>query len=203
MTNMTQKGDSLILTSMGSDSTVLDLASGEGGRSLQYASVAFRVAAVDRNLRNLGSLEKRKQQKSITNVISLNAQAAHLPFRDRVFDIVFVHPPDSNQFTQSEFEELFRVLKPGGEVCLAVKNHFSLAPGLRFSNRLKKAGFEDLRRFAPIPDYERMVYLFDLTRPAAFPPLDRLRWVGFFYRLGILHHFCPHLILIARKKGRG
>ncbi|MDI9520732.1 MAG: class I SAM-dependent methyltransferase [Bacillota bacterium] len=67
----------------------------------------------------------------------LRADKHDIPFRSSSFDNVFISEPfyDLNRFTEV-FDEVKRVIKPGGQVVIAVAGHHLLSRiGHRFKNR--------------------------------------------------------------------
>jgi ubiquinone/menaquinone biosynthesis C-methylase UbiE len=102
---------------------VLDLASGTGepGISLaQRVGPQGSVTAVDQSSELLAIAAERAGNKSLSNFVTQQADAHHLPFADRSFDLAtcrfgVMFFSDA----QRALAELRRVLKPGARACFA------------------------------------------------------------------------------------
>ncbi len=104
------------------DMHVLDLASGTGepGISLAQRVPQGSVTAVDQSSELLDIAAKRARDKHLLNFVPQLADAHHLPFTDRSFDLAtcrfgVMFFGDS----QRALTELHRVLKPGARACFA------------------------------------------------------------------------------------
>jgi len=104
------------------DMRVLDLASGTGepGISLVQRVPQGSVTAVDQSSELLEIAAQRARDKNLLNFITQRADAHHLPFADRSFDlatcrfgVMFFSD------CQQALAELRRVLKPGARACFA------------------------------------------------------------------------------------
>jgi SAM-dependent methyltransferase len=104
--------------------TVLDIGCGTGFFTEKIARTAARVLACDISF---GNAEACKRLAKTSQVFGLNADAQRLPFKADSFDSVFVnsvaeHLDDPELF----FDEVRRVLKPGGRFVLSV----DITPGI-------------------------------------------------------------------------
>jgi len=104
------------------DMRILDLASGTGepGISLAQRVPQGSVTAVDQSSELLEIAAQRARDKNLLNFITQQADAHHLPFADRSFDLAtcrfgVMFFSDS----QRALAELRRVLKPGARACFA------------------------------------------------------------------------------------
>jgi len=104
------------------DMRVLDLASGTGepGISLAQRVPQGSVMAVDQSSELLDIAAKRARNKNLLNFITQQADAHHLPFADRSFDLATCRF-GVMFFSDAEraLAELRRVLKPGARACFA------------------------------------------------------------------------------------
>lgn len=108
--NSFEKGKLLSLLSDLKNKKVLDVGAGTGRISLELFSLGAQVTALDVSEKILEVL-KRKNKKIATVV----GEAENLPFENESFDLVvsaflIVHLKDPARF----FDEVYRVLKPGG-----------------------------------------------------------------------------------------
>jgi len=119
----------------------LDLGCGTGNYTLELYKRGFDVVGADLSLEML----KIAKQK-LPNVPFLKADAYNLPFKDSTFDLVM-------SITMFEFlkepekavSEIYRVLKPNGEVIIGTMNGRSL---WFIFKRLKSIFFETAYRYA-------------------------------------------------------
>ena len=102
---------------------VLDLASGTGEPAISLAErvePAGSVTAVDQSPELLEVAAQRARLKKLSNFVTQQADAHHLPFADRSFDLAtcrfgVMFFSDVN----AALKELRRVLKPGARACFA------------------------------------------------------------------------------------
>lgn len=116
---------------------VLDLGCGAGAYSRVLAESGLRVVGVDYAWRV--AVQARQRTTPVT-VDFLSADATCLPFSDARFDhVVCVGLFQSLQRHQRAMAEIFRVLRPGGALCLMTLNRRNL------KNRLeRRLGREDI-----------------------------------------------------------
>ncbi|MBI2445844.1 class I SAM-dependent methyltransferase [Candidatus Micrarchaeota archaeon] len=103
--------------------TVLDAGCGNGRNSLELAKTAERVIAMDASA---AMLEKtRPHTQSVANIRILQGRIEQMPLDDAIVDAAFCLAafhhlrPDAHA---AGARELFRVLRPGGHLCLTVWN---------------------------------------------------------------------------------
>ena len=102
---------------------VLDLGSGAGTDSLiaaQMVGAEGAVTGVDMTPEMLAKARQAAAEMGVSNVEFVEAEAERLPFPDGSFDVVISNGvidlvPDKD----AVFEELFRVLRPGGRIQIA------------------------------------------------------------------------------------
>jgi ubiquinone/menaquinone biosynthesis C-methylase UbiE len=107
------------------DSAVLDVGCGTGLFFSQVAIQANMVVGVDLSRKLL--LKAKERTLAFQNILVLQADADHLPFRDAVFDAVFAFTILQNMPKPSEtLNDLERVTKLGGKVVVTgLKKAFS------------------------------------------------------------------------------
>ena len=102
---------------------VLDLGSGAGTDSLiaaQMVGAEGAVTGVDMTPEMLAKARQAAAAMGVSNVEFVEAEAERLPFPDESFDVVISNGvidliPDKD----AVFDELFRVLRPGGRIQIA------------------------------------------------------------------------------------
>ena len=104
---------------------LLDVGCGGGRDVVVFARDGFEVTAIDFSSGMLAEAEKRMKKEKI-KVKFVQADAIHLPFADASFDYVWccnvISTIVGKENRQQAFDELYRVLKPGGEAVIAVWN---------------------------------------------------------------------------------
>jgi ubiquinone/menaquinone biosynthesis C-methylase UbiE len=112
-----------------SNKTVLDLACGSGGltRKLKAHVPSATFIGVDFNQRAISFAKKR--DASVKGLSYKTGDAQAIPLKDNSVDIaigldMLDHVPDFHAC----LSEIYRVLRPGGEIALTVENHHSLWP---------------------------------------------------------------------------
>src|SRR5690349_5204412 len=106
--------------------SVLEIGVGMGADYLEWLKAGAHAVGVDLSEVSLERARRRCQQAGFDPDLR-SADAEHLPFQDRSFDIVYSygvmhHSPN----TQQCIREAFRVLKPGGEARIMLYAHPSL-----------------------------------------------------------------------------
>lgn len=107
-------------------SIVLDAGCGNARNSIDIAKRFKKVIAFDLSPLMLENARKRIAESKARNIEIVQADASKLPFKDESFDAVFslavVHILNSKEKRLKAFEEMRRVLKPGGRALVAVWN---------------------------------------------------------------------------------
>lgn len=112
--------DAARLVRMGEGSEVLDVAAGTGEFAFAAAGRGARVLATDFSLPMLRLVERRCRQRHLQQVRTALMDGQSLTLADESFDVAgslfgLAFFPDQ----QRGLEELFRVLKPGGQAVIA------------------------------------------------------------------------------------
>lgn len=96
---------------------LLDLGCGYGEDSLYFARKGMRVTAMDFSKTGTRHLQKEAQRLDYDMDVRCNDLSKKLPFKNNSFDAVYAHLSlhyfDDHK-TQKIFEEVKRILKPGG-----------------------------------------------------------------------------------------
>jgi ubiquinone/menaquinone biosynthesis C-methylase UbiE len=105
---------------------VLEVGCGVGTDLLQFARAGASVHGVDLSSRSVGLARQRLELYGYEGEVR-EADAEALPFRDETFDLVYSwgvihHTPDPPQAVR----EIYRVLKPGGQICIMIYHKHSL-----------------------------------------------------------------------------
>lgn len=106
---------------------VLEVGVGGGVDHVNWARSGARLSGVDLTEAGIELTRERLSLEGLQSHLQV-ADAENLPFPDATFDIVYSygvlhHSPN----TQRCFEEVARVLKPGGTALIMVYNHYSWA----------------------------------------------------------------------------
>jgi ubiquinone/menaquinone biosynthesis C-methylase UbiE len=126
-----------LLLPASSSAKVLDLGCGIGPVSINFARYAGEVVSVDRGLAQLQLLRLRAIEANIRNLrVVCAGDRRHLPFPAESFDVVVLNgvlewvastQTGSPRHHQRDFlAEVYRVLKPAGEVYIGIENRFAL-----------------------------------------------------------------------------
>ncbi|MCK5561965.1 MAG: class I SAM-dependent methyltransferase [Thermoplasmata archaeon] len=104
---------------------ILDLGCGNGRNSIYIAQQNLEVVGVDFAIKMLKIANKKNLElKSQTVPNFLQADIMELPFKDQTFDaalfIAALHHIPNEDYRLHVLEELFRCLKPGGQVLISV-----------------------------------------------------------------------------------
>ena len=105
---------------------LLEIGCGLGTDSLQFARNGAIVTGIDLTEEGPRLAKQRFDMEGLQGEF-LSADAENLPFADATFDVVFSfgvlhHTPD----TQRAIDEVYRVLKPGGEIVIMLYHKHSL-----------------------------------------------------------------------------
>ncbi|OQC20394.1 MAG: Ubiquinone biosynthesis O-methyltransferase [Planctomycetes bacterium ADurb.Bin069] len=130
-----ERAAGLYLTRIGRESAVLDYGCGFGSLSMAAAAMAKEVVALDAAEPFIRGTMIRAREAGISNLFPLRSDYRHLPFFDGTFDLVIVNGvleyipcqrPDRPpmETVRACIAALTRVLKPGGQLYLAIENRF-------------------------------------------------------------------------------
>jgi len=126
------------------DGRVLDIGAGEGALTFSLAKAGYKVVAADPDRKNIDLIEAKKDEDNVNNIETLCASVLELPFSESAFDVIVMN----GLFGQDVINNMFRLLREGGVLCLAAKNRAG------YQDLLRKAGFSDIRFFLPLPGYD-------------------------------------------------
>lgn len=148
------RADAQFLFRCNSNSRILDAGSMWGGLTIPIAQYCREIYAVDKTWETLRFLQTRAQQMQLNNVKPIVSGIHTLPFPDNYFDFIVVNGvlewlgmsqdiileehwrgkrKDSKEYESSPtamqltaLRELYRVLKPGGGIYIAIENRIGL-----------------------------------------------------------------------------
>ncbi len=105
---------------------VLEVGCGAGTDLLSFARGGALVTGLDLSPHSANLTCNRLRLYNCDGDI-INSDAENLPFKDNSFDLVYSwgvlhHTPD----TQKSISEIYRVVKPGGSICIMLYNRHSL-----------------------------------------------------------------------------
>ncbi len=172
----------------------------------------------------------RKKQENISNLFFLRASPSNLPFPAHPLDLVSLRENVLGKTPggpQKLLREVWRVLKPDGELCIRSQNRFGpFGCGLSLPKLvalLKTQGFQIEKIYTPLPALENPLYWVDLNGPESWECLIRLSsgrsaagksWRHRLWMLAVkfavhfkkiqwllLQTFCTSFVLTAVKKG--
>jgi len=104
---------------------VLDLGAGQAQDSCYFAERGYNVTATDIEDSALELAEKKALSKSVDIKIQKIDLIEKLPFQTNSFDVVYSHLAlhyFDHETTTNIFNEIYRVLKPGGTLALLVNS---------------------------------------------------------------------------------
>jgi len=135
------------IDSMVSGRTVLEIGCGVGLDAFTMAKKGMQVTAVDLTTVGIETVKTRFEAEGLDAEFKV-ADACELPFADDSFDYVYSfgvlhHVAD----TQKAIDEVYRVLKPGGEAKIMLYHRRSLN---EWVHRLLKVPFEDRDELCPV-----------------------------------------------------
>jgi ubiquinone/menaquinone biosynthesis C-methylase UbiE len=105
---------------------VLEVGVGAGTDHVQFARAGALLSGIDLTEAAIEMVRKRLALEGLHSDLR-RSDAEHLPFEDNTFDYVYSwgvlhHTPD----TERAINEVYRVCKPGGTVCIMLYHRFSL-----------------------------------------------------------------------------
>ncbi len=104
--------------------TLLDRGCGPGRHAIYFAKAGFSVTGMDLSQEALDYLDEWAQQENV-NIFTVRGDMFRMPFQDDSFDCVIDYNVSYHTNTTGYFQavrELYRVLRPGGEVYLTLKS---------------------------------------------------------------------------------
>ena len=137
------------------DHCVVEVGCGAGNLILHAASCASRAIGVDISLAALRFCQHRASDAGLGSVLFLLASGSALPLLNDYADrIIFVEVIEHLERPQQFLSELYRILKPGGQVFITTPNCRSLWPILEWAlDRLnltpKMVDEQHVSRFVP------------------------------------------------------
>lgn len=131
------RANGLYLTKINEDSVVLDYGCGFGNLSFAASNLAREVVSLDVSPVFIRGLNIRRKQDEVTNIFPIVSDYANFPFFENTFDLILVSgvleyiPCQHLSRPQMEMvrdfiKALIRVLKPKGQIYLAVENRYGL-----------------------------------------------------------------------------
>lgn len=175
------------------DEAILDMAGGTGDIAFRMHKYGARITVSDINPEMLAVGQERAQKRGIEDLLWSEQNAEELTFDDRVFDAYTIAFGIRNvTFIDKALREAHRVLKYGGRFyCLEFST--TTWPGFsdiydKYSHKLvPKIGkmlagdeesyrylIESIRRFPPMPEFERMIKEAGFTQTKVEPILGGL-----------------------------
>lgn len=105
---------------------ILEVGCGAGSDLVVFALSGADVNAIDLSDKSVELARSNLTLRGLSGDVRV-ADAENLPYKDNYFDFVYSwgvlhHTPD----TQKAINEIYRVLKPGGEICVMLYNRRSL-----------------------------------------------------------------------------
>jgi ubiquinone/menaquinone biosynthesis C-methylase UbiE len=172
---------------------LIDIACGPGVVTAALAPNAACVVAFDATEQMLDKARARCAKAGVRNVAFEHGDAENLPFADAEFDGAVTRAA-VHHFAQPQraFDEMFRVLRPGGAVVVADvtssedaeesrlhnaieqlrdPSHVRMLPGSELDSRVRRAGFGDLEAAAWDMDRELEEWLAIVSDPARVEPI--------------------------------
>ena len=105
---------------------ILEVGCGPGVDLVHLASVGGRVTAVDLTPEAVSLARRHLEVRGLRNATVQESNAERLPFDEGTFDVVYSHGVLHHTVdTQSAIDEVWRVLKPGGEAIIMLYHRHS------------------------------------------------------------------------------
>ena len=178
----------LNLKKTGATGKILDLGCGNGVTSFAFASLGYKVFAVDPNPSvevGVGAIARLNSELGSNKIMPLLAFGEFLPFPDQTFDVIYTRQVLHHfKNLQEGLNECYRVLKPGGYLLVTrdhvINDNSQLEQFLQshvlhqlhggenaytlktYTGSLERAGFK-LKKV--LGTYDSVINLFPLTKP--------------------------------------
>jgi ubiquinone/menaquinone biosynthesis C-methylase UbiE len=172
---------------------LIDVACGPGVVTAALAPNAAAVVAFDATEEMLAKARARCAKANLTNVAFRSGDAEHMPFADGEFDGAVTRAA-IHHFAEPQraFDEMFRVLRPGGVAVIADvissedenesrlhnaverlrdPSHVRMLPASALDSGLRRAGFRDLQTATWHMDRELEEWLAIVSDPARVEPI--------------------------------
>lgn len=194
------RADFRFLMTLPENPVVLDVGSGWGNIAIAFARHAGQVFALDTTFANLQFVRERAIQEDVPNLTTLLGDAASLPLPERSCDAVLMvgvlewvawgrEGSTPRELQLAALREAHRVLRPGGQLYVAIENRYSVKSfvgfkephtGLRFVSLLPRPFANRYSRAARGQAFREYTY--------SSPELDALLNAAGF---GTIQHFYP------------
>jgi len=167
------------LFSLSKEAKVLDAGCGWGLLSFSLVKHFGNVYGLDIVRQRSAFVRMRAEQDHVSRVIPVSGQATHLPFGDDFFDLVVLNgvlewipsteDGDPQKVQEAALREVYRVLKPGGTLYLAIENRWAAInflgfrdthSGLRFAPILPRGLAQIYSRLARKKDFREYTYTY-------------------------------------------
>ncbi len=124
------------LVRLPADSRVLDIGAGLGTTAHALARHYREVVAVEPVLEGVRFMQQRFREEGLSNAAIVRSSIWKLPFGPESFDLVVLNgvlgwvaegqEGDPGELQRSALEQAFRLVRPGGYLCLGIENRFAL-----------------------------------------------------------------------------
>jgi ubiquinone/menaquinone biosynthesis C-methylase UbiE len=197
-TDCPARADGAFYLNLDKNSSVLDLGAGWGTYTFALAPRVKEVVAADTNVQSLEWISLRARQENRANISTVHINPldfGQIPTADRQFDAVilngvlewvgsYLKHGDPKTMQQNCLKEIFRVLKPGGQLWIGIENRF----GLRY---FQGAGDDHLTYYSK----DKIAYTTIFPRWLA--DITTMRKLGQLYRT-YTHSLWGHQRMLAR-----
>ncbi|MEI6155444.1 MAG: class I SAM-dependent methyltransferase, partial [Deltaproteobacteria bacterium] len=189
-----RRADWFPLCSLNRESTIVDVGAGWGAVSMGLARLGHHLLSIDSNIETLEFITIRAEQEDIKNLCCLHMDPldlSPLPLHDAVADLVIfngvlewvgtaITTGDPQDLQRKALLEAYRVLKPGGELYLAIESRYGLSywlgsidhPKTRFTSILPRRLASIYTRSKGLGDYRTYTHSYyglkSLLREAGF-----------------------------------
>lgn len=189
-----RRADWFPLCSLNRESTIVDIGAGWGAVSMGLARLGHRLLSVDSNIETLEFLTIRAEQEDLDNICCIRIDPldlSPLPLHDSVADLVVLNGVlewigtatkigDPRDLQRKALLEAYRVLKPGGELYLAIESRYGHSywrgaidhPKTRFTSLMPRRLASMYTRSKGLGDYRTYTHshygLKSLLREAGF-----------------------------------